>query len=181
MVPFKQIVFKIRMLLWHNNDGFVSLFSFLLRFLESLLYVWPNIGCVVSVEVYYLFCHDFLLINLHVVFWVITIAIWSDGIKVILIGFSSYDVDGLMHSNFRMQFAVLFLVASKYPIIADLLKFNLYWLHLTLLESLSFLKVMDFRKLSLLIVESGIEVLLTCGTQESSKGWFSHAWKSNRY
>jgi len=94
----------------------------------------------------------------------------SDGIKVILICFSSNDVDGLMHSNFWMQFAVLFLVASKYPIIADLLKFNLYGLHLTLLKSLSFLKVLDSGKLSLLIVESVVEVLLTCGTQESSKG-----------
>jgi hypothetical protein len=146
--------------LGYDKDSF-EVFNFF-RFVGSNncgLDVDPDIRCVVPIEVNDLFC-------IWVFGWCITLK--SNGVQIILIGFSTDDVNGLVHANLGVLLTVFHLITGQNPVVAYLLKFDF---SLTFYFS-PFWEILNFRELSLLL----LSLLLS---EISAEGRFTHSWQSN--
>jgi hypothetical protein len=107
---------KVRMHLGDNQHSFEVLHIFRTEgFGDCALNVHPDIWSIVSIEV-----NDLFFIG--VIFWCITLK--CDGVQIILIGFATDDINGLVHADLGVLLTVFHLITGQNPVVADLLEFN---------------------------------------------------------
>lgn len=154
---------KIWMTLWQNQNWFecLCLLTFSCK-LDGATNVSPFLHRVVSVK------EDNLL---FIIILVLILGFWAvilNFIKISFVCLSENSVNGLMMIKLRMYFTVIDCVLRQYLIKVNSEKFNLYISLLLWFHAGSLLEAIDFGALLFLMrVYCFVEVLLTCGTQES--------------
>ena len=127
-----RVTVKVNVLLGQDKDCLVRpdrlLLAVLVRLLNGLLDIAPDVGGVVTVEVDELLLEHWLTVQWvrHILVGLARVAGAGDGVKIVLVSLVSDDVDSLMHANLRVLSAVLFLVAGKNAVIRDLIEVDLH-------------------------------------------------------